>query len=132
MLFLSVLIIFFIAWICFTSEMDKILTVSVLFGTEVMELSECYANHISLINLVHATTKELTGRSELLTRGFTVRAELPWSSDTTVVSTDSKLLDVFREFVFRGYDAIRFQIESTHCPPSNTPHSPIDELEVVE
>ncbi|TXG48130.1 hypothetical protein EZV62_027424 [Acer yangbiense] len=85
--------------------MDKILTVSVLYGTEVLELSECDADHISSINLVHATTKEFS---------------------------DSELLDAFRQFVFCGYDTIHFQIKTTHCPPSNTPHSPIDEPEVVE
>ncbi|TXG61142.1 hypothetical protein EZV62_012505 [Acer yangbiense] len=112
--------------------MDKILTITVLYGTEVLELGQCDADHISLINLVHATTKEFSGRSELPSGGFTVSAELPWSSDTIMVSTYSELLDVFRQFVFRGYDAIRFQIKTTHCPPSNTPHSPIDEPEVVE
>ncbi|TXG66493.1 hypothetical protein EZV62_007768 [Acer yangbiense] len=116
----------------FKGEMDTLLKVSVLFGTEVMELGECDADHISLINLVHAMIKEFTGNSELPNGGFIVRAELPLSSDTTVVSTDSQLLDVFREFVFHGYDVIRFQIVPTHCPPSNTPHSPIDESEVVE
>ncbi|TXG60509.1 hypothetical protein EZV62_015082 [Acer yangbiense] len=112
--------------------MDKILSVSVLYGTEVLELGECDADQISLINLVHAMTKEFSGRSELPFGGFTVSVELPWSSDTIMVSTDSELLDVFRQFVFRGYDAIRFQIKTTHCPPTNTPHSPIDEPEVVE
>ena len=112
--------------------MDTILKVSVLFGTKVMELGECDVDHISLINLVHATTKEFTGNSELPSGGFTVWAELPWSSDKTVVSTDSELLDVFREFVFRGYDAIRFIIEPTLSTPFNTPNSPIDKPEVVE
>ena len=101
-------------------------TVSVLFGTKVMELGECDADHISLINLVHATTKEFTGNSELPSGGFIVRVELPWSSDTILVSTDNW------EFMFRGYDAIHFRIEPTHCPPSNIPHSPIDKPEVVE
>ncbi|KAI9192904.1 hypothetical protein LWI28_029225 [Acer negundo] len=87
--------------------MDKILTVSVLYVIEVLELGECDVDHISLINLVHAMTKEFSGRFELSTGGFTISAELPWSNDTTVIKT-------------------------THCPPSNTPHSPIDEPEVVE
>ncbi|KAK3211560.1 hypothetical protein Dsin_016266 [Dipteronia sinensis] len=82
----------------YKGEMVKILRVIVLYGTQVLELCECDADHISLINLVHATTKEVTGR----------------------------------ELVFRGYDAICFHIEKTHCPPSYTPHSPIDKPEVVE
>ncbi|KAK2661843.1 hypothetical protein Ddye_000417 [Dipteronia dyeriana] len=86
---------------------------------------ECDADHISLINLVHAMTKEVSGSSELPSGGFTVRAELPWSRDTIVVLTDSELIYVFREFGNRGYDHIRFQIEKT-------PQSPIDEPEVVE
>ncbi|KAK2656967.1 hypothetical protein Ddye_010019 [Dipteronia dyeriana] len=70
-------------------------------------------------------TKEVSGSSELPSRGFTVRVELPWSRDTIVFLTDSELLDVFREFGNRGYDQMRFQIEKT-------PYSPIGEPEVVE
>ncbi|KAK2640502.1 hypothetical protein Ddye_028297 [Dipteronia dyeriana] len=105
--------------------MDKILKVTVVYGAQVFDLGECDADHISLINLVHAMTKEVSGSSELPSGGFTVRAELRWSIDTIVVLTDSELLDVFREFGNRGYDQICFQIEKT-------PHSPIDEPEVVE
>ncbi|KAK3211292.1 hypothetical protein Dsin_015998 [Dipteronia sinensis] len=105
--------------------MDKILKVTVLYGTQEFDLGECNADHISLIILVHAMTKEVTGRGELLNGGFTIRVELPWSKDTIVVTTDSELLDMFKEFRFRGYDEIRFQIEKTA-------HSPIDEPKVVE
>ncbi|KAK2645489.1 hypothetical protein Ddye_020684 [Dipteronia dyeriana] len=105
--------------------MDKILKVTVVYGAQVFDLGECDADHISLINLVHAMTKEVSGSSELPSGGFTVRTELPWSRDTIVVLTNSELLDVFRKFGNREYDQIRFQIE-------NTPHSPIDEPEVVE
>ncbi|KAK2637548.1 hypothetical protein Ddye_032340 [Dipteronia dyeriana] len=70
-------------------------------------------------------TKEVSGSNELPSGGFTVRVELPWSRDIIVVLTDSGLLDVFREIGNHGYDQIRFQMEKT-------PHSPIDEPEVVE
>ncbi|KAK2659957.1 hypothetical protein Ddye_006490 [Dipteronia dyeriana] len=105
--------------------MDKILKVTVVYEAHVFDLGECDADHISLINLVHAMTKEVTDSSELPSRGFTVRAELPWSRDTIIILTDSELLYVFKEFGNRGYDEICFQIEKT-------PHSPIDESEVVE
>ncbi|KAK2638224.1 hypothetical protein Ddye_026019 [Dipteronia dyeriana] len=105
--------------------MDKILKVNVVYEAHVFDLGECDADHISLISLVHAMTKEVTGSSELPSGGFTVRAELPWSKDTIVVLTYSELLDVFREFGNRRYDEICFQIEKIL-------HSPIDEPEVVE
>ncbi|KAK2658435.1 hypothetical protein Ddye_004968 [Dipteronia dyeriana] len=70
-------------------------------------------------------TKEVSDSSELPSGGFTVRAELPWSRETIVVLTYIELLDVFREFGNRRYDQIHFQIEKT-------PHSLIDEPEVVE
>ncbi|KAK2647280.1 hypothetical protein Ddye_014769 [Dipteronia dyeriana] len=102
--------------------MDKIFKVIVLYGTQVFDLGECDADYISLINLLHVMSKEVTGSSS---GDFIVRAELPWSSDIKVVITDSDLLDVFREFGFCGYAEIRFRIEKTD-------QSPIDEPEVVE
>lgn len=88
--------------------MDNIFKITVLHGTNVIDLGECDGDHISLITLVHAMTEQLSGSSKVPDEEYSVWVQLPWCSDVVEVSTDEDLLDVFREFGVRGFDSICF------------------------
>ncbi|KAK2647957.1 hypothetical protein Ddye_015446 [Dipteronia dyeriana] len=76
---------------CQSLLMDNIFNITVLHGTNVIDLGQCDADHISLIMLVHALSEQLTA----------VWVQLPWCSDIVEVFTDRDLLVVFREFGVR-------------------------------
>ncbi|KAK2640997.1 hypothetical protein Ddye_022760 [Dipteronia dyeriana] len=93
--------------------MDNIFNITILHGTNVIDLGQCDADNISLITLVHALSEQLTGSSNVPAKEYSVWVQLPWCSDIVEVFTDRDLLDVFREFGVRGFDTICFRVEQT-------------------
>ncbi|KAI9169852.1 hypothetical protein LWI28_018603 [Acer negundo] len=61
--------------------MDNIFKISVLHGTNVIDLGECDGDHISLITLVHAMNEHINGSSKVLSEEYSVWVQLPWCSD---------------------------------------------------
>ncbi|KAK2644584.1 hypothetical protein Ddye_019779 [Dipteronia dyeriana] len=116
--------------------MDNIFNITVLHGTNVIDLGQCDADHISLITLVNALSEQLTGSSNILAEEYSVWVQLPWCSDIVEVFTDMDLIDVFKEFGVCGFDTIYFRVEQTCYKPlpstQGSPNSPIEEPEVVE
>ncbi|TXG50991.1 hypothetical protein EZV62_023515 [Acer yangbiense] len=56
-----------------------IFNIKVMFGTELIKVDHCDIDHISLITLIHATIKELSGRDEVPTEDCLVWIHLRWS-----------------------------------------------------
>ncbi|KAL5832333.1 hypothetical protein ACOSQ4_017687 [Xanthoceras sorbifolium] len=89
--------------------------VVVHFGTNVLELGRCDADHISIITLLHAMNGSHTGNSDHPKEDYDVHIQLPWCNERLEVKNDSDILNVFDLFnrhrcdklVFEGFLGVR-------------------------
>ncbi|KAK2647227.1 hypothetical protein Ddye_022422 [Dipteronia dyeriana] len=115
-------------------EMD-IFTITVMFGTEVVDVGQCDSDYISLISLIRATIKELSGQDVVPNEDCLVWIHLPWCDERVEVNRDSELIEFFKEFKDRGLGKIVFELENrcyVPSPPKGSYSRPNEELEVLD
>ncbi|KAK2660175.1 hypothetical protein Ddye_006708 [Dipteronia dyeriana] len=112
-----------------------IFTITVMFGTEVVDVGQCDSDHISLISLIRATIEELNGQDVVPKEDCLVWIHLPWCDERVEVNKDCELIEFFKEFENRGLGKIVFELENrcyVPSPPEGSSSRPNEEPEVLE
>ncbi|KAL5786358.1 hypothetical protein ACOSQ2_008750 [Xanthoceras sorbifolium] len=78
------------------------------FGTNVLELGRCDANHISIITLLHAMNESYTGNRDHPKEDYNVCVQVPWCNERLEVRNDSEIMNVFELFNKHRCDRIVF------------------------
>ncbi|KAK2648151.1 hypothetical protein Ddye_015640 [Dipteronia dyeriana] len=112
-----------------------IFTITVMFGTEVVDVGHCDSDHISLISLIRATIEELSGQDVVPNEDCLIWIHLPWCDERVEVNKDSELIEFFKEFEDCGLRTIVFELENrcyVPSPPEGSSSRPNEEPEVLD
>ncbi|KAL5763290.1 hypothetical protein ACOSP7_019554 [Xanthoceras sorbifolium] len=103
------------------------------FGTNVLELGRCDADHISIITLLHAMNESYTGNSDPPKEYYNVCVQLPWCNERLEVRNDSEIVNVFELFNRHRCGRIVFDVEhKPYIPLPREGSSSINVGSVVE